>query len=199
MQIELYDDAQLTTMLRHDDLKAFDILFHKYKTRLYQFAMSYLHESPDAEEIVQNTFLAVWNHRYSLESSGSIKSYLFKITVNAIYNHLKHKLINRKYEQYIREKYNDTDETTQNEIFYQDLHTRLISVIAQLPEQQQRIFRLSRIDGLSYDEIAEKLKISIRTIENQIYRATKIIKEKLGDDLFSLAIILHILFNHLNI
>lgn len=169
-----------------DNLKAFELLYHRYKEKIYFFSLRYLADKSDSEEIVQMVFISLWEHRKTLDVSKSIKSYLYKITVNHIYNYLKKKAIQRRYIETELLKSEGYSNSTLDNIFYIELEKKIKLIISSLSPQQQLIFRLSRFEGLSHEEIAKKLELSIRTVENQIYRVLKVIKMHLKEELFFL-------------
>jgi RNA polymerase sigma-70 factor (ECF subfamily) len=183
---KLTDDTTLASGIRKDNLKAFELLYDRYKEKIYFFSIRYLADKSDAEEIVQMVFISLWEHRQTLDVSKSIKSYIYKITVNHIYNYLKKKAIQRRYIETELLKSEGSSNSTLDNIFYIELEKKIILIISSLSAQQQLIFRLSRFEGLSHEEIAKKLELSIRTVENQIYRVLKVIKMHLKEELFLL-------------
>ena len=186
MEDELIDDTTLASSIRNDNLNAFGLLYHRYKEKIYFFTLRYLGDKSDAEEIIQMVFISLWEHRKTIDVSKSIKSYIYKITVNHIFNYLKKKAIQRKYVETELQKNEKSGNPTLDHIFYTELEKKIDQIILSLSPQQQRIFRLSRFDGLSHEEIATKLELSIRTVENQIYRVLKVLKKHLKEELFLL-------------
>jgi RNA polymerase sigma-70 factor (ECF subfamily) len=139
-------------------------------------------DSFDAEEIVQDVFLKLWEKRDEVDELKSFKSYLYRITVNRIFNELKHRVVKRKYDQHLLNIDLVNDQTPESAIQFQELNKKLEQLLSKLPEQQRNIFILSRWQGLSNAEIALNLSLSSRTVENQIYRAGKFIKLHLTQD-----------------
>jgi RNA polymerase sigma-70 factor, ECF subfamily len=187
---KLTDDITLASRIRNDDLDAFELLYHRYKEKIYFFSLRYLADMGDAEEIVQMVFISFWEHRKTLDVSKSIKSYIYKITVNHIYNYVKKKAIQRRYVETELQKTEDCVNPTLDHIFYIELEKKINQIILSLPPQQQLIFRLSRFEGLSHEKIAKKLELSTRTVENQIYKVLKVIKLHLNEELFLLVFFL---------
>jgi len=182
IQNEEHIDTKLISRFRNGDMEAFRKIYDSYCEPLYRFAYSYLKDSFEAEEIVQDVFLKVWEKREEVDEQKSFKSYLYRITVNKVFNELKHRVVKQKYEQHALNFDQITSETPESSIQFQELNKKLEHLLAQLPEQQRNIFIMSRWKGLSNAEIAENLSLSIRTVENQIYRAAKFIKLHLNDD-----------------
>jgi RNA polymerase sigma-70 factor (ECF subfamily) len=173
------DDNILISRIRNNSMEAFEVLFNRYKKKLYYFSYKYLKDHSDTEELVQTVFLSLWEHRKSLDDSLSIKNYIFKSAANNIYNQIKKKVVHDKYVEHSLQRMDPDTNQTLDQIYYKDLKESIDAIIATLPPQQQKIFLLSRYEDLSSKEIAEKLNLSIRTIENQIYRVTKIIRNEL--------------------
>ena len=152
--------------------------------KLYYFSFNYLKIKEEAEEIVQTVFINLWEHRKSLDDSLSIKSYLYKSTTNAVYNQLKRDALRNKWAKQKLLKPEPASNETFEQIYYHDLEQTIDQIIAKLPPQQRKIYILSRIEGLSYEEISKQLDLSVRTVENQMYRALKVIKEQLATDIY---------------
>lgn len=174
--------SSLIAKFRDGDMKAFRRVYDFYCKPLYRFAYSYLKDSFEAEEIVQDVFLKIWENREDIDLDKSFKSYLYRITVNKIFNELKHRVVKQKYEQHVLNIPQPSGDSPESSIQFQELNSKLEHLLAKLPEQQRTIFIMSRWKGLSNTEIADKLNLSIRTVENQIYRAAKFIKLHLNDD-----------------
>ncbi len=181
MRAEEYIDENLIARFRNGDMEAFREIYDAFCEPLYRFAHSYLKDSFEAEEIVQDVFLKVWEKRAEVDEHKSFKSYLYRITVNKVFNELKHRVVKQKYEQHAVNFDHETGETPESSIQFQELNKKLEHLLTQLPEQQRNIFIMSRWKGLSNAEIAENLHLSVRTVENQIYRAAKFIKLHLND------------------
>ncbi len=178
----LNSEAFLIRRLQKGDKQAFELIFNAYKEKLYYFSLSYLHSSIETEEIIQNVFISLWENRQDIKEHGALKSFLYKITVNHIYNFFKHQAVHHKYMNHVSLMNAIEDDHSQQTIFYNDLKEIIDTLINDLPIRQQMIFKLSRHEGLSHTEIAHRLGLSVRSVENQIYRAIKYIKENLGEE-----------------
>ena len=176
-------DTRLVESLKKGDLNAFNDLFAKYNKKLYYFAKGYLHSKEDAEELVQEVFIKVWENRKELKQDLSFKSFLFTITYNAIFNHYKKKSRENKYlDQILTDYTNETNETSK-QVEYDNLLELAEQAIEKLPDKRKLVFKLSRYEGLSNKEIAGQLHLSKRTIENHIQQALKSLREQLGKEL----------------
>ncbi|WP_318350764.1 RNA polymerase sigma-70 factor [Aquipluma nitroreducens] len=181
-KIEEHIDVALISKFRNGDMEAFRKIYESFCEPLYRFAYSYLKDSFESEEIVQDVFLKVWEKRAEVDEQKSFKSYLYRITVNKIFNELKHRVVKQKYDQHLQNFDQTSIETPESSIQFQELNKKVEHLLTRLPEQQRNIFIMSRWKGLSNAEIADTLDLSIRTVENQIYRAAKFIKLHLNDD-----------------
>lgn len=177
-------ESRWVVELKNDSQTAFAELFNRYKKKLYYFALSYLNDNAEAEEVVQSVFVRLWENRSSLNETMSIKNFIYKSTINACYNFLKKKAVRSRYFENELIAFSEAENRSYDEIFYKDLKRQIDNIISSLPPQQQQIFQLSRFEGLSHNDIAAKLNLSIRTVENQIYRALKVIKDNLKVEYF---------------
>jgi len=175
-------NTELVKLLKKDDMKAFDIIYKKYSRRLYGFVFRYIKQEADTEEIVQDVFIKIWKSRDKINVYTSFESFLFTIAHNATVNLLKKRAIEQKYVehvksiQYIEESYELTDE-----IHYKELKQKFQGVFNELSPRQKEIFQLSREDGLSNKEIAEKLGISVQTVKNHLVTTLSFLKSKLNN------------------
>ncbi len=168
--------------LKEGNVRAYKHVYDYYSENLFHFTYSYLKNSYESEEIVQEVFLRIWEIRDEIDESKSLKSFIYKMTVNKVFNHLKHKVVEQKYEKYVMNYNHSTTNTPEENLQYKELNCKIQHLLMKLPDQQRNIFNLSRLEGLTNPKISEKLGLSIRTVENQIYRATKYLKENLKDE-----------------
>jgi RNA polymerase sigma-70 factor (ECF subfamily) len=174
-------DNILVGKIRNDDKEAFKSLYDHYNKRLYYFSIRCKLNNYESEELVQSVFINLWERRKFLDENMEIKSYIYKSAVNYIYNFLRKNAIRNRYiESEISESKNYSD-ITYEQVFVKDLEKSIYSIIDSLPLQQQQVIRLSRLEFMSHEEIAVKLNITLRTVENHIYRALKTIRKKLGE------------------
>lgn len=160
---------------------AYDTLYGLYSTKLYYFALSILKSREDAEEVVQNTFFKIWEKRKSIESNHSFKSFLFTIAYNLIIDILREKFKEKKYRDFIQLKasanYNIDDS-----IEYSDLLRYVGRIVNELSPRKNEIYKLNKEDHLSYIEIAQKLNITPKTVENSLNYSVNFIKKRLGSE-----------------
>ncbi|HMG92798.1 MAG TPA: RNA polymerase sigma-70 factor [Chryseolinea sp.] len=186
---------QLITTLKAGDLTAFEMLFRTYYQPLCNYAFTFVQDRDEAEEIVQSTFLNVWEKRESLSIHTGVKPYLYAMVRNACLNVLKHEKVKQQHaamEMAVAER---SVESVARTVMASELETRIYQAMDHLPEQCRLIFKLSRFEELKYAEIAQQLNISIKTVENQMGKALRIMREQLKDYLPLLIILMNGLLN----
>ena len=142
------------------------------------FAISKLKDGELAEEIVQEVFVKLWEKREGLEVSN-FKSYLFSSVNNTILNHFKHQQVRRDHAAEMKVVQEDSAEDS--EVEFNELQAKVAGLIAEMPEARQRVFKLVKIEGKKYKEVAEELGISVKTVENQMGSALKFLREHLKE------------------
>lgn len=183
MNSEFISDNILAAGLQNDNLEAFELLYHRYNKRLFCFSLRYLKNSSEAEELVQAVFISVWEHRRSIDAKLSIRNYIYRSAVNYIYNFLKRRAVRNRFIQCELLKQEPLFNQVSDQVLCHDLEKTIDIIISKLPPRQQKIFSMSRLEGLSNQEISDKLNISIRTVENQIFRVLKVFRKILGSDI----------------
>ena len=181
-------EREIVEEVKEGSASAFDKLYETYCNKLNNFAFSILKSKEDAEEVVQNTFLKIWEKHQGIDSQYVFKSYMFTIAYNESVDILRKRLKEIHYRE------NILDKATSNynlgeAIEFGDLLEHVKQIVKELPPRKNEIYQLSRIHHLSYKEIAEKLNISVKTVENGINFSIKFIKKRLGKD--SLMILLY--------
>lgn len=170
-------DADLVRLIKRGLKGAYEELFERYAPRIFRFSLSYLKSEQDAEELVQDVFLKIWERREKLDSTKNLKSFIFKIAVNSIYDFIRRKNIEHAFQDFACAQENTQTDTTWHTVIWEEMLANLDELVKQMPEQRRKIFRMSREKGLSNDEIAKELNLSKRTVENQLYRAIAFLKK----------------------
>ncbi len=165
-------------------MSAFDIIYKKYSRRLYGFVFRYIKQEADTEEIVQEVFIKIWQSRDKINIYSSFDSFLFTIAHNATVNLLKKRITEQKYVEHVKslQHIDETYELT-DEIHYKELMHKFQDLLNELSPRQKEIYQLSREEGLSHKEIAEKLGISVQTVKNHLVTALSFFKNKLNNGL----------------
>jgi len=157
------------------------MFFKKYYQPLCNHAYSFVQDKDEAEEVVQSAFLSVWEKRASLDIKTSLKSYLYTMVRNTSLNVIKHEKIKQKYVGEALAVEARSHESVTQKVISAELEEKIQQAMESLPEQCRLVFKLSRFEELKYAEIAEQLTISVKTVENQMGKALKIMREHLKD------------------
>lgn len=160
---------------------AFEQLFKTYYKALHAYANMLLKDIDVAEEVVQSMFLKLWEKRDLLDVQTSIKAFLYKCVYNDSLNLLKHEQVKSKYQDFTLHTMNAHHEAASHKVELSELQKELSLAMESLPEQCRVIFKMNRFEELKYKEIAERLGISVKTVENQMGKALKILRLKLVD------------------
>lgn len=184
-------EQQLWILLKEGDENAFEMTFKHHYQALCNYAYTFLHDRDEAEEIVQATFLNIWEKRQSLDVQLSLKSYLYRAVRNTCLNAIKHDKIKQAHANETLATTHTGYESVLQSVSAAELDTRIAVAMEQLPEQCRLIFKMSRFEELKYAEIADHLNISIKTVENQIGKALKIMREQLKDYLPILIVLMN--------
>ena len=179
---EKRDDNGLVQLLQKGNVEAFDSLFDVYSQKLFGFALKYFKNESDAEELVQEVFVKVWENRQTLKSELSFKSYLFTIALNQIRKHFNKKATSLRY----LESLQNEPEFTENQAIqgndYESALNQINLIIEQMPPRRREIFMKSKLDGKSSKEIAAELNISAGTVDNQVSEALRFIRSHLKSE-----------------
>ena len=174
-------DSDILLAIRQGNERVYETVFRKYYQTLCNYACGILKDIDDAEEVVQSIFLKLWEQREVIEINVSLKSYLYRAVHNTCMNRLKHLKIQDSYRQYVGKYLEDTFDSATDMMSKNELQNRISQALEKLPEQCRIIFKMSRFEELKYQEIADKLGLSIKTIENQIGKALRIMRTELSD------------------
>lgn len=171
----------IVAAIRQGDEQAYERLFRTYYESLCRYGYSVLKDMDEAEEIVQAVFLDLWEKRETTDIQISLKAYLYKMVYNRSLNRLKHEKVKDEYKQYNHAQINQNPAQAFHLAIENELSGRIEAAISGLPEQCQLIFRMSRFEELKYSEIAERLNLSVKTVENQMSKALRVLREKLAE------------------
>ncbi len=175
---------ELISRLAKGEMVAFDTLYYRYYRRLYGFVIKLIKQEEEAEEIIQEVFMKVWESRTNIDTLASFKSYLFTITYNTTIDRLRKCLLEKKYIDYLKTLQNNHSSShILEDIHYAQLNETVQSYINQLTPRQKEIYLLSREEGLTYAEIAKKLNLSVNTVENHMVKALSFLKSNMRKSL----------------
>jgi len=164
------------------EVKAFDKIFEIYNQKLYQFAKSILKNREDAKDVVQEVFVRIWQNRNEIKEYSTFKSYLFTIAYNIIVDHFRKRLKDKKYKDFLEANINEVDSSQEKHIEFSDLNKLYEHAVEQLPPRRKLIYKMNRNEGLTYDEIAERLNISRNTVRNQMAKTLEFLRKKIGKE-----------------
>lgn len=176
----LNDEKEVVRLLRESDERAFNVLFRFYSTRLYHFANSYLKSADESKEIVQETFIRIWERRESLDIEQSFSGFLFTVAHRMVLNRIRKQKTENQYKSLLLK--NDTKgiPETENNIISSELEKAKQDALFELPPRRRIIFEMIREQGMTYKEVAEKLNISVKTVEAQMAEAMKHLRARLS-------------------
>jgi RNA polymerase sigma-70 factor (ECF subfamily) len=174
-------DGVLISRLIAGDRSAYSFVFTAYYKDFVLFATRFTHELNSAEEIVQDTFVELWEGHESVRVNISLKSYLLKIVRNKCIDWYRHKKIMQTHTDFIMESPPLFICDTDSYILYSELHQQIEATLDKLPEDVSETFRLNRNKGLKYHEIADLLGVSVRTIEVRMGKALHMLRTHLKE------------------
>lgn len=158
----------------------FEELFNTHYSNLCAYANNFLKDVDASEEVVQEVLFKLWTNKDTIIITTSVQSYLFRAVRNASLNVIKHVNIREDYKLH-HEYEMQNEQSSEDEMIVSELEQKIRIAIDQLPIERKKVFILSRYEGLKYKEIAEKLNISVSTVENQMVKALKYLRNELAD------------------
>lgn len=174
----------------------FEVLFKAHYSVLCAYANGFLRDQDASEEVVQEVMFRIWTSRETLIIDSSLKSYLFRAVRNRCMNVIKHLHVRDEYRSFRETQTAVNQRSQEDEMIYSELEEKIRKAIDNLPIERRKVFILSRYDGLTYGEIAKELNISLKTVENQIGKALKTLREELHDYLPWLLFFFHDIFKN---
>lgn len=157
------------------------MLFKSHYSSLCAYANGFLKDLDASEEVVQEVMIRIWTGRDTLFIDNSIKSYLYRAVRNGCMNVLKHLNVREEYKSFREQQETESHRSQEDEMIFLELEEKIRDAIDHLPMERRKVFIMSRYDGLTYLQIAEKLSISVKTVENQMGKALKSLREELSD------------------
>lgn len=174
------ENNDLANGLKRGDENAFDAIFRAWYPALVRSSEGIVGSQAVAEELVQDVMLELWRRRESLDTDMTVQAYLFRATRNRSLNHVRHERVQRNAEPYIA--LDESHDSTTSEQMQEDVIAVAVRrAVAELPDRCREVFELSRFRGLKYSEIASALGISVKTVEAQMSKALRILREELAD------------------
>jgi RNA polymerase sigma-70 factor, ECF subfamily len=159
--------------------KAFEQAFKTHFKSLYAYAFTIVKNDLAAEEMVQNVFFKIWEKKERLSIQTSVTAYLYRSVYHECLNHLKHQKVKAAYRSHVVYHTKDQTDHAEKKVMLSELQQQVNKALDELPEQCRTIFQMSRFEELKYQEIAERLGLSVKTVENQMGKALKLLRVKL--------------------
>ena len=193
----LLTDSILVKFLKEGNQEVFKSIYEKFFGPLYIYALEYVIDKEIAYEMVQETFLKLWEKKSTLSDDTYLQSYLYRVTRNNCLNYLKHLKVQEKFKQFSKSKqleitlnFTALNNTSAEKIISDELEEKINEAINQLPPKCKNIFLLSRYEDKKYREIADELGLSIKTVENQIQKALKVLRKHLAEYMSTILFVL---------
>lgn len=175
---EVRDIKNLLDRLSKNDEHAFRLIFHAFSDKVYSFSFRLTRSQETAEEMVQEVFLKVWINRASLAAVDNFNGYLYTVTRNLAFNILKRLSIEEKAKHTLQREFADKHSDTEETVIHRDYQQLLNRAISHLPPQQRVVYSLCHQEGLRYEEVAQRLKISRLTVKTHMQQALRTLKSQ---------------------
>jgi len=174
-------DIEIIGRIRKGDVVEFESLFRSSYVSLVRYAKTMVRDHDSSEEIVQDLFFRLWRDRENLRIESSLNGYLYRAVHNRCLHHIDHLRVVEKYEKDMAVSSGNSGEEPTDIINYRDLQAKVADILERLPERCGKIFCMSRFEGLKYSEIAERLSVSVKTVEANMGKALKEFRKALAE------------------
>ncbi len=173
-------ETEIMLRIRNGDIGQFEALFRSTYVSLVKYAMALVKDHDTAEEVVQNLFFFLWQNRENLNIESSINGYLFRSVHNRCLHHIEHTKVVEQHAREMAGKQIENNESPAEILQYKELQILITQTLEKLPDRCGRIFYMNRFEGFKYAEIAEKLSVSIKTVESNMGKALKVFRKVLA-------------------
>ena len=174
-------DTEIIGRIRQGDVGQFESLFRSSYVSLVKYAKTLIKDHDNAEEIVQELFFKLWKDREKIKIESSLNGYLFRSVHNSCLHYIEHHRVVERHAEEMSIRQTDSGENPSDILNYKELQARIARILEKLPERCGMIFYMSRFEGLKYTEIAEKLSVSVKTVESNMGRALKEFRKVLAE------------------
>lgn len=183
----------LILSLQKGEKPAFEAVYTDFFGVIYHLSLQYLHDEKVAEEIVQDSFMKLWEIRETLNDRFNIRNFLYTITKNNCLNYLRNQKTALRHQEnlkYLEMQFNyEALEKIGSYVEFEELRLKIDQAIASLPDELRETFLLSRFDELQYKEISKKLTVSVKTVEARMTKSLKILRHELKEYLTVICLI----------
>lgn len=186
-------NKELLLLLKNGDKVAFYNIYERFCKKLYGFVFNYIKQEADTEEIVQEVFVKIWESRDRIDVNASFEAFIFTVAYNTTMSLFRKRIREKKYIEYlksIQQTETDTDAGTENT--FNELNKQVEVLLNELTPRQKEIFLLSRTEGLTHDEIARKLNISVNTVKKHMVNTLAFLRSNID-----MSMVVNVLFFHL--
>ena len=173
-------DTEIIRRIRNGDKEQFESLFRSSYVSLVRYAKTLIKDYDTAEEIVQDLFFRLWQDKEKINIESSLNGYLFRSVHNRCLHHIEHNRIVERHAEEMSYRQTESPESPSDILSYKELQDKIARILERLPEKCGKIFTMSRFEGLKYTEIAEKLSVSVKTVEANMGRALKEFRKELA-------------------
>lgn len=192
-----FSEHELLRLTAEGDEQAFKELFQQYWPQVYGTSLHLTHSTDTAKDLAQDIFLKIWSNRTNLFEVQNLGGYIYRLSKNTVLDHLRKRVFEPGNIDLLIDYFNLSDaESIQEKLEYKELEATLQEAVNKLPDRIQEVFRLSRFEGLSHTEIAQKLNISVVTSKTYIVRALQAIREHLSSQSGMIVILMTLFLHH---
>ena len=177
----MVSDTDIIGRIRQGDERQFESLFRSSYVSLVRYARTLVKDQDDAEEIVQELFYRIWQDRQKIRIESSLNGYLFRSVHNRCLHFIEHNRVVVKHAEEMSLRLPESPESPSDILNYKELQARIAGILEKLPERCGKIFCMNRFEGLKYNEIAEKLSVSVKTVEANMGRALREFRKELTE------------------
>jgi RNA polymerase sigma-70 factor, ECF subfamily len=174
-------DTEIIRRIRQGDAEQFESLFRSSYVSLVRYAKTLIKDHDTAEEIVQDLFFRLWKDKEKIIIESSLNGYLFRSVHNRCLHYIEHNRVVERHAEEMAHQQADNQENPSDILHYKELQAKIARILERLPERCGKIFYLSRFEGLKYNEIAEKLSVSVKTVEANMGKALKEFRKELTE------------------
>ena len=177
----MFSDSEIIGRIRQGDKQEFEKLFRSSYVSLVRYAKTLIWDLDASEEIVQELFFRLWQDRQTIRIESSLNGYLYRSVHNRALHYLEHQKVVSRHAGEVLAAADMTSEPVTDAIYYHELQARVARVLERLPERCRLIFKMNRFEGLKYIEIADKLAVSLKTVEADMGKALKEFRKALAE------------------
>lgn len=174
-------ESEIIGRIRKGDIGQFESLFKSSYVSLVRYAKTLIKDHDTSEEIVQDLFFRLWQDREKIKIESSLNGYLFRSVHNRCLHYIEHNRVVERYASEMAYRQSESPENPSDILHYKELQAKVARILEKLPERCGKIFCMNRFEGLKYTEIAEKLSVSIKTVESNMGRALKEFRKELTE------------------